>query len=335
MPVIHYFPFCTQLIIYAAFCRKVILNRAHYVYQGGRNFQALILSLFFMYQWGETSMRKLRPLFKKLSTTVTIMLVPHSRRGSFNFRMPYAVLGMLFVFAGVGALYTVSLTYHAVEYYVMKQKYDQMSGQFQELKTTIHSLKQSESKFRQIFSLESPNKVLEAMDATDNDGSIDIEELKAQIAESIASVSEINTYISRKHDVYRATPKGMPIDGRLSSGYGMRIHPKQGGRKFHAGIDLTAPSGTPVHATADGIVSYSGWSKGNGNIVVIEHGHGFTSVYAHNSKNRVKTGQTVQRGEEIAAVGSTGASTGPHLHYEVWKNGDRLNPAPFAGIGKS
>lgn len=280
-------------------------------------------------------MQKLRPLFKKLSTTVTIMLVPHSRRGSLNFRMPYALLGMLFIFACVGIIYTISLTYHAIDLYVMKQKYARMTGQYQELKTTIDSLKQSESEFRRIFSLGSRNKVLEAMDATNNDGSIDIEELKIQIAESIASVSEINNYISKERDVYRATPQGLPVDGRLSSGFGMRIHPKYGGRKFHSGIDLTAPSGTPIRATGDGIISYSGWSKGNGNIVVIEHGHGFSSVYAHNKVNKVKVGQTVKRGEEIATIGSTGVSTGPHVHYEVWKKGEAVNPASFTGNGNS
>lgn len=98
---------------------------------------------------------------------------------------------------------------------------------------------------------------------------------------------------------------------------------------MHTGIDITMPRGTPLHATADGVVSYSGRSSGNGNIVVIEHGHGMTTVYAHNSKNNVNPGQAVKRGEVIALSGSTGVSTGPHLHYEVWRNGQSVNPAPF------
>lgn len=280
-------------------------------------------------------MQKLKPLFKKLSTTVTIMLVPHSRSGSLNFRMPYALLGLMILFAGVGAVYTVSLTWHALDFYVMKQKYAQMTDQFQEMKTTIKSLKESELEFKRIFSLGSRKKVLDAMDEPKNDGSIDIDELKLQVAESLASISEIREFMAKERDVYRATPQGVPVDGQLSSGFGMRVHPRYGSKKFHSGIDLSAPRGTPIHATADGIISFSGWSKGNGNIVVIEHGHGFSTVYAHNTKNLIKVGQTVKRGQKIATTGSTGVSTGPHVHYEVWKNGERVNPESFEGAGRS
>ena len=274
-------------------------------------------------------MQKLRPLFKKLSTTVTIMLVPHSRGSSLNFRMPYALLGLLLIFAGVGAIYTVSLTYHALGLYVTNQKYATMSGQLQEMKSTITSLKESESEFKRIFSKGSRKKVLDAMDAPRDDGSIDIEELKLQIAESIASVTEIKKYMAKERDVYRATPQGIPVDGRLSSGFGMRVHPLSGRKLLHSGIDLSAEKGTPVHATADGIVSFSGWSRGNGNIVVVEHGHGFSTVYAHNAKNLTKVGQTVRRGQQISTTGSSGVSTGPHVHYEVWKNGKCVNPESF------
>jgi len=274
-------------------------------------------------------MQKLRPLFKKLSTTVTIMLVPHSRGSSLNFRMPYALLGLLLIFAGVGAIYTVSLTYHAVGLYVTNQKYASMSGQLQEMKSAISSIKESESEFKRIFSKGSRKKVLDAMDAPRDDGSINIEELKLQIADSMATVSEIKGYLAKERDVYRATPLGIPVDGRVSSGFGMRVHPLSGQKLLHTGVDLSAQKGTPVYATADGIVSFSGWSRGNGNIVVIEHGHGFSTVYAHNTKNLTKVGQTVRRGQQISTTGSTGVSTGSHVHYEVWKNGKCVNPQSF------
>ncbi len=85
----------------------------------------------------------------------------------------------------------------------------------------------------------------------------------------------------------------------------------------------------PVTATADGIVSFSGWSGNSGNVIVLEHGHGFSTIYAHNKINIVKVGQVVKRGDIIAYVGSTGNSTGPHLHYEVWKEGKHINPKNF------
>jgi len=277
----------------------------------------------------EDEMQKLRPLLKKLSTTVTIMLVPHSMGSSLNFRMPYALLGLLLTLAGVGAVYTVSLTWHALDFYVMKQKYAHMTGQFKEMKSTVDSLKQSESEFKRLFSHGSRKKVLEAMEAPRDDGSIDIEELKLQVSKSLATVSEIKEYLAKERDIHRATPQGMPVDGKFSSAFGMRLHPRLGRKLLHSGIDLSAPRGTPVHATADGIVSFSGWSGGSGNIVVIEHGQGFSTVYAHNSKNLAQVGKAVRRGEEIAKTGSTGVATGSHVHYEVWKNGECVNPEPF------
>jgi len=278
-------------------------------------------------------MSKLRPLVKKLSTTVTIMFVPHSRGSSLNFRMPYALLGLLLMFAGIGAIYTISLTYHAVGLYVTNQKtnqkYARMSRQFQEITSTISSLKKSESEFKRIFSGGSRKKVLDAMDTPRDDGSINIEELKLQVAESMASVKEIREYMAKAHEVYRSTPQGVPVNGRFSSGFGMRMHPRYGRELFHSGIDLAAQQGTPVHATADGIISFSGWGKGSGNVVVIEHSRGFSTVYAHNTKNLSRVGQTVQRGDEIATTGSTGVTTGPHVHYEIWKNGECVNPVSF------
>lgn len=274
-------------------------------------------------------MQRLRPLLKKLFTPITIMLVPHSQRTSLNFKMPSAVLGLLFAFVCVGFVYTVSLSLHVLDYYVMKKEYAQMSGQFRSMQTTIRSLKESEVEFKQLFSLGSRKKVLEAVKQEENDGSIDVDELKRQVSESMKSVTEIKSYLAKELNAYRATPQGWPVEGKFSSGFGMRIHPKIGRKKFHSGIDFSAPSGTPVHATADGIISVATWSKGNGNIVVIEHGHGFSTVYAHNSRIDVKAGQTVKRGQIIAATGSTGNATGPHVHYEVWKNGKFVNPATF------
>ena len=94
-------------------------------------------------------------------------------------------------------------------------------------------------------------------------------------------------------------------------------------------MDISAAPGNPVTATADGIVSFSGWNGGSGNLVVIEHGFGYSTFYAHNKMTAVKVGQRVKKGDVIAYVGSTGNTTGPHLHYEVWKNGSPVNPKSF------
>ena len=124
-----------------------------------------------------------------------------------------------------------------------------------------------------------------------------------------------------------ALPAGMPVAARsLTSGFGMRSHPLLGGRRLHAGIDLAAPTGTPIVATSDGVVSVADWSGGYGLLVSIEHGAGLQTRYGHMSQLAVTRGQAVRRGDIIGYVGSTGRSTGPHLHYEMRIDGQAVDP---------
>lgn len=119
-----------------------------------------------------------------------------------------------------------------------------------------------------------------------------------------------------------------PVEGaRLSSNFGMRFHPILGYSRMHQGIDFAAPTGTPVLASAGGKVVAAGWSGGYGNLVAVQHGRNMVTRYAHLSRIHVKLGETVAQGQRIGAVGSTGLSTGPHLHYEVWVDGRPVNPA--------
>ena len=125
-------------------------------------------------------------------------------------------------------------------------------------------------------------------------------------------------------------PSRMPLDGsRLTSDYGMRNHPVLGGRRSHKGVDLAAPRGTPVYATADGIVGRANWFSSYGLFVRIEHGANLETRYAHMSKLAVAAGERVKKGDIIGYVGSTGRSTGPHLHYEVRIDGTAVNPIPY------
>ncbi|MCL2014909.1 MAG: M23 family metallopeptidase [Defluviitaleaceae bacterium] len=124
-------------------------------------------------------------------------------------------------------------------------------------------------------------------------------------------------------------PTIRPVNGRVTSGFGWRRNPFGGGSEFHEGIDIAAPTGTPIIATGGGRVTFAGWSGAYGNKVIINHGNGLQTLYAHASAILVNVGQYVTRGETIARVGSTGRSTGPHVHYEVIQHGRSVNPVNF------
>ncbi len=125
-------------------------------------------------------------------------------------------------------------------------------------------------------------------------------------------------------------PSRMPLEGSvLTSSFGMRTHPVLGGMRKHHGIDMAAPSGTPVYATADGVVSRADWYSSYGLYVSLEHGASLQTRYAHLSRLAVAAGDTVRKGDLIGYVGSTGRSTGPHLHYEVRVDGVAVNPIPY------
>lgn len=121
----------------------------------------------------------------------------------------------------------------------------------------------------------------------------------------------------------------LPVNGTISSYFGMRLHPILGMNRFHHGIDIAAPEGTDIFAIRKGKVIFSGEKEGYGNVVIIDHGNGLESRYAHNKVNLVREGEIVDENTIIAKVGSTGTSTGPHLHFEIRYNGEAINPMNF------
>ena len=148
------------------------------------------------------------------------------------------------------------------------------------------------------------------------------------------SYDEVIELAENKERLYAAIPAIQPIANkelvRLSSGFGIRIHPVYKVRKMHTGIDFSAPIGTPNYATADGVVekvkvSFSGYGKN----LLVDHGYGFKTRYAHMHEFAVRKGQRIKRGQVIGYVGNTGTSTGPHLHYEVIKNNRKINPVHY------
>ena len=144
------------------------------------------------------------------------------------------------------------------------------------------------------------------------------------------SLSEAMDSLQAHHDLLRSTPSISPTDGPITSRFShARMHPIYDKALPHEGIDLHAPEGTPILATAKGVVSYKGWRTGYGNTIEIDHGFGYMTRYAHASKFLVERGQAVERGMAIAQVGQTGTATAEHVHYEIWVGGRAMDPQDY------
>jgi murein DD-endopeptidase MepM/ murein hydrolase activator NlpD len=139
-------------------------------------------------------------------------------------------------------------------------------------------------------------------------------------------LASLKTAVERQQALTRAIPTMWPIAGWLSSGYGRRTDPFDGGADFHPGLDIAADRGTPIFATADGTVSSAGYNGNYGNSVLVDHGFGISTRFGHLSRLSVRAGQAVHRGDVIGYVGATGRATSPHLHYEILLNGHPFNP---------
>ncbi len=158
--------------------------------------------------------------------------------------------------------------------------------------------------------------------------------LNSRIKAQRKSYDEVDDLVKNKEQLLSHTPAIQPVSNkdlnRIASGFGYRIDPVYKTTKFHAGLDFSAPQGTPIYATANGTITLSGnTGNGYGNHVVINHGYGYETLYGHMVRVKARNGQSVKRGEVIGWVGSTGKSTGPHCHYEVHKNGQKIDPIYF------
>jgi murein DD-endopeptidase MepM/ murein hydrolase activator NlpD len=161
-----------------------------------------------------------------------------------------------------------------------------------------------------------------------------MEIIQKQMVIQSRSLDEITKLAAEKEKLLASIPAIQPVNNaeltRMASGFGWRSDPFTKARKMHWGMDFTSPRGTPIYATGDGkITRADNRASGYGKHIRIEHGYGYMTIYAHLSRYNVKVGQKVERGDLIGFVGSTGRSEAPHLHYEVWKDGERINPINF------
>ncbi len=156
-----------------------------------------------------------------------------------------------------------------------------------------------------------------------------LQDIKVMLPEKGETIEELKKDAEEHQDRMKAKPDGWPTWGRISSGFGKRRDPVSHNWRMHEGIDISNSANTPISATAYGTVSYAGYRGGFGNLVIIDHGYGYETYYAHLNRIDVSEGESVSRGQRIGLMGSTGRSMGDHLHYEVRVNGNPRDPAPY------
>lgn len=220
---------------------------------------------------------------------------------------------------------------------IQQKELQRLTAGIEDLRKEMVVLAQNDAKVRVLSQLSKPRAdALTGMGGPPEGDGADMATLQRQIDDMRTAIDlrresqeEIQGFLNDQRSLLAAKPKGWPVKGWLTSTFGIRNSPFSGRLKMHEGFDIAARTGTFIHATADGIVSQVETALGYGKLAVIDHGYGYKTYYAHNSKIFVKVGQRVVRGEKIAAVGNTGSSTGSHLHYEVRLNGVPLNPKKF------
>lgn len=162
-----------------------------------------------------------------------------------------------------------------------------------------------------------------------------IKAIRDESYKRLASFQEISWYIGNQRSLYQGTPNMWPTEGHITSLFGYRFDPMRshdGTGEYHQGVDIANSADTMIYATADGTVRYASWSHGYGQMILIDHGYGLSTLYGHTSKSLVKTGERVRRGQMLAYMGTTGRSTGAHLHYEVWRQGRPVNPMIYLKV---
>lgn len=233
----------------------------------------------------------------------------------------------------------------------MKEQYDALQHRMNEAKIQLTELQQRDNEiYRVIFEaspipdstragkIEKDEELAQLQSFSSNDiiasTAVLLKELLNRIKSQERSYTEIDELVKNKQKMLASIPAIQPVANkdlkRIASGFGYRIDPIYKTVKYHAGLDFSAPSGTPIYVTGDGVVEEAALSDvGYGNHVVVRHGYGYKTLYGHMLRTKVKAGQTVKRGDVLGWVGSTGKSTGPHCHYEVMKNGEKVDPVYF------
>ncbi len=291
---------------------------------------------------------------------VTIVILPDGVNTVKQVKIPKLFLGLIliFMFAATGALVWGSMDYYKVKSQVpeharLVEENNQKEAQLVALTNKIDVIN---SKMVELIEFDNKLKVMADLEPgvdntqflgvggpdsafIDSEYSVEnahkklvrlmhqsLDNLDTAISVETEEKNELFKFLENQKSILACTPSIWPAKGWPNDGFGYRKSPFTGKKEFHQGLDISARKGSPVIAPADGYISIAGKSSSLGNYITISHGYGYKTRYGHLSKILVTKGQAVKRGEEIALIGSTGRSTGPHLHYEVYRNDVPVNP---------
>lgn len=306
-------------------------------------------------------LRSLARFIKNVTKPVSVFVIPHNGMPSVRFNLPVL---LLLVFGTAWTGMTIWAGYIAgrhFDYYVTKAdnkilrtKMAYVSEQVEQGLAYLEMTKRTDNQLRKVLGMDGSllerqtglggpqesdladfRKLLNAKASEIKETTLNnsIQKMQDESRQRLSSYTEITLYLTDRHNGARATPSIWPTSGRITSNFGYRIHPLRMSSEYHSGVDIANEAGTPVYATADGVVRHSGWAHGYGMCSVVDHGFGYSTLYGHMSEIVAKEGTPVKRGQIIGRMGSTGTSTGNHLHYEVWTGGLPRNPMKFLQVG--
>lgn len=282
---------------------------------------------------------------KKKKSFYTFILVPHSpEQRTFVLKVPRNIARIFaatlvtasfvaisfFVYSSYMARKVVSYEHIKSKMMVQDMEIKKFDDQTKLLSKELESLNEKEDQIRKMLGLKSNvqdmrlssgNKKKDDADLKDK-----LERINTDIKEKRNSLDRLMAFATEFRKRFSSIPSIWPVYGQVISAFGYRIFPWRG---FHSGIDITANYGAPIRSAADGVVEFAGWKTGYGKTVIINHGFGYKTLYGHASGFAVPVGSRVKKGQLVAYVGATGYATGPHLHYEVIKNDNKINPAGY------
>ncbi|HBB68076.1 MAG: hypothetical protein A2X28_05650 [Elusimicrobia bacterium GWA2_56_46] len=305
--------------------------------------------------------RKFTRFLKSVARPVSIFIVPHNGLPSLRFNFPAALLLFFAVFWTGITIWAGYVAGRHFDYYVTKAdnrilraKMGYVSQQVEKGLAYLEMTRKTDRQLRKMLGME-PG-LADNGDSVGGPTASDLSDFRkflfsraSEIRETslnntifrmqeesrrrLSSYAEVTWYVANKHNTARATPSIWPASGRITSSFGYRLAPLMSASEYHTGIDIANDPGTPVYATADGVVRYAGWANGYGLSMVLDHGFAYSTLYGHFSELMVKEGAQIKRGQLLGRMGSTGTSTGPHLHYEVWLDGMPKNPMKYFQAG--